>query len=146
MSARIAAEILRVLITVGVFLLLMPGLVTVAFALPLALEEEGFYYRWASFVSMMRLGYKLGLPAAAVTGLSIAALAVVLRKRRALYAAATALGAASIVGFALLRNGPSSDFIGMMVAGTLGAMAALICTILVALMKLRTPLTAPEPS
>jgi hypothetical protein len=141
--SAVAAHAQRVVFTVALFLLLMPGLVTAVFALPMSLEGSSFYYQWGSFVHMMRLGYIVGLPAAAITGIAVALLPSVLRQRVSLYAAAALIGALSVVAFAVIRNGMQNDYAGLAVAGALGAVAALVCTALARLARFRPRQKAP---
>lgn len=145
MSARPAAShVQRIVLTVALFVLLMPGLIGAVFALPLSLEEASLNYKWGSFASMMRLGYVVGLLPAAVTGVGVALVPFFLRGTLFVYAAAALLGAVSIIVTATIRNGLSSDLAGMAAAGVIAALAALACTGLARLFGLFALKPSPE--
>jgi len=137
-----ASPALRVVLTIALFVLFMPGLVTFVIALSMSWDEPSAYYRWGSFTHMMGLGYKVGLPAAAVTGACVALLTFFLHSRFSLYAAAALIGAASVVASAIIRNGVQENYAGVAVAGVLGALAALGCTVLAHIFGLRAPAEA----
>ena len=139
MSGGAAVLALRVVLTIALFVLLMPGLVTFVIALSMSWDEPSAYYRWGSFLHMMRLGYRLGALSAGITGLGVIILSRFVRGRPAFYGLAGLLGALAVVSSAVIRNGMSADLVGFAVAGVLGALASLLCTALARHFKFLTP-------